>query len=347
MLFGYPIEATQENWFHECLIQIINTIHDNIIAGNEPPIWPEIIPENYRELLKNRAGLRDRLEIYKSEYVLLSTTDKNIINDTIIKQNRIQELLACNSNCMQLEELPDTVQEPIRELFKFAFSLLSDLKIRDRQYSFIYNTFHKKDCPFCGCESFDAPGAPREDLDHYLPLSLYPFAGINLTNLVPMGIKCNERYKLAKNILLDNLGNRRKAFFPYSDIHISISLKNSIFFENDDGILPNWIIDFEPTLDECNSWDDIFNIRQRYKRDVLDPSFENWFGCFRKWFLTKKEILNFNSIYSALIIYKQDLNDMDSSGRDFLRPVIFDMFIYQIENGNERLNNLLNDLVTI
>ena len=83
-------------------------------------------------------------------------------------------------------------------------------------------------CPFCGCEYFDAPGAPREDLDHYLPKSLYPFAAANLRNLVPMGMKCNERYKLAQDILRDAAGVRRRSFDPYAERQIKVILDNSV-----------------------------------------------------------------------------------------------------------------------
>ena len=27
MLFGYPIAATAENWLHECLVEMVQTIH--------------------------------------------------------------------------------------------------------------------------------------------------------------------------------------------------------------------------------------------------------------------------------------------------------------------------------
>ncbi|MCK7494405.1 MAG: hypothetical protein MZW92_26920 [Comamonadaceae bacterium] len=58
--------------------------------------------------------------------------------------------------------------------------LLTKIGIRDRRYQAIYKSAMYHMCPFCGCEYFDAPGAPREDLDHYLAKSRYPFAAVNL-----------------------------------------------------------------------------------------------------------------------------------------------------------------------
>ena len=115
----------------------------------------------------------------------------------LVQQNRIADLAICATDCEILSDLPKAIQAPVAEPCNFAFELLTGLGVRDRHYRAIYTTVPYHVCPFCGCEYFDAPGAPREDLDHYLPRNLYPFAAANLRNLVPMGMKCNERYKLA------------------------------------------------------------------------------------------------------------------------------------------------------
>lgn len=49
MLFGYPIEATEENWFHDCILEIISTINTNTRQHTQVPPWPDIIPEAHRE----------------------------------------------------------------------------------------------------------------------------------------------------------------------------------------------------------------------------------------------------------------------------------------------------------
>ena len=90
-------------------------------------------------------------------------------------------------------------------------------------------------CPFCALEYFDAPGAPREDLDHYLAVSRYPFAAANLRNLTPMGMKCNERHKGDGDILRDEAGNRRQSFDPYVERELQVSVLNSIPFAQADG----------------------------------------------------------------------------------------------------------------
>ena len=51
MLFGYPIEATSENWLHECLEQILIFIHNNLTDSNISTDWAEAISEPYKNLL--------------------------------------------------------------------------------------------------------------------------------------------------------------------------------------------------------------------------------------------------------------------------------------------------------
>ena len=83
-------------------------------------------------------------------------------------------------------------------------------------------------CPFCGLSRMDNEhNGTREDYDHFLPKSLYPFNSLNFKNLVPTCLKCNRTYKGSKDPLYkDNI--RRKAFFPFAinqlQIEISISL---------------------------------------------------------------------------------------------------------------------------
>jgi hypothetical protein len=235
VLYGYPVAATAENWLHETLCTMLESIHNSVEAGTSPPSWPDIIPATHRAQLRTRVGLRDRLVRYNAALSRLSADNRRKVLTCLSQQNLIETLVSCNANCDLLSDLPTLVREPIVDLFEFAFSLLTALGIRDRQYHIIYTDAAYHVCPFCGCEYFDAPGAAREDLDHYLVRNLYPFAAANLKNLVPMGTKCNARYKQAQDILRDNQGVRRKSFNPYADRKLDVILDRSIPFGGVDG----------------------------------------------------------------------------------------------------------------
>ena len=349
MLFGYPIAATAENWLHECLCAMVQMIHASHDAGQAVPAWPDIIPAIHRSNLRRRTGLRDRLGQYSTVAEMLSVLERQRVLTCLAQQNRITDLVMCATDCESLTDLPKTIQTPVADLFGFAFELLTGLGVRDRHYHAIYTAASYHVCPFCGCEYFDAPGAPREDLDHYLPKSLYPFAAANLRNLVPMGMKCNERYKQAQDILRDAVGVRRQSFDPYAERQIKVTLDKSIPFGGADGQTPDWQIDFEPDCVECTTWDDVFHVRERIKRDVLNPSFRQWLGYFSAWF--KKRIGSANpgdtEVLDAIRTYTEDLELMGLKACEFLRAPVFQMLHRHCKAGDQRVLALMKSVVAM
>ena len=341
MLFGYPTAATQDNWFHDCLCEILQTIHTSKQRGQSPPTWPTIIPETHRTILRSRHGLRDRLNKYQAVIDKLNESELNQVINAVKQQNEIASLLAGNCDCETVDDLPQPIRHPVADLFAFAFKLLTDLGIRDRQYKVIYNMIPGQVCPFCGCEYFDAPGAPREALDHYLVEKDYPFAAANLHNLVPMGNKCNSRYKYTQNILYSDDGTRRRSYYPYNEHHkIQISLENSQPFGGSYKFfpVPLWQIDFQPNSEETATWDTVFHIRTRYIRDILNPEFKSWLREFRAWCLRNPISLTSNSKFLHEIERFSDFWATAEMGdRAFLKASVFRMLHQHCQQGNQRL----------
>jgi hypothetical protein len=244
-------------------------------------------------------------------------------------------------------DLRKGIRKPVAELFGFSFKLFAELGIRDRHYENIHCAITYHVCPFCGCEYFDAPGGPREDLDHYLPISRYPFAAVNLRNLVPMGMKCNECYKGAQDILRDAAGSRRRSFDPYGRREIHVSLDGSTLFDGEDSQTPDWRIAFNPDSPECETWDDTFQVRERIKRDVLAQSHRRWLEDFAKWFVRRTGIENLDDekIKEGLIIYAEDMDLMGFRAKEFLRGPVFRMLHAQCCQGHARLLAFMRNLV--
>jgi hypothetical protein len=232
MLFGYLINPNPENWLHECLYDIFNSIHDSLKTEYTLPTWPEIIPEKHRQKLQKRRGLKQKLNTYQTNLSLLTITEQDLILEALNEQNNISQLLSCQQvDCKTIDDLPSAIREPIKNLFEFAFDLLGELEIRDLHYRKIYKKIPFRVCPFCGYEKFSSPeiGSKREELDHYLLKKSYPFAGANLYNLIPMCHKCNSQYKHEENILYKKDGTRRKVFDPYNHTQIiQLSLDTSV-----------------------------------------------------------------------------------------------------------------------
>ena len=242
MLFGYPLAATQNNWLHDCVLEAVKKVHALVEARKRYPAWPEILPDKHQSTLKSRTGLRDRLKAYNTTLRKLSSKgERDAVLAAVTDQNRISDLLSNASNCATLDALPSGIHDAVTSLFDYAFELLADLKVRDEHYKVIYDAAIAHVCPFCGTERFDAPGAPREALDHYLAKSRYPFAAANLRNLVPMGHKCNSNYKRAVDVLYDANGGRRVVFDPYNHTNIYVVLDDSDPFDGSTPNTPRWI----------------------------------------------------------------------------------------------------------
>jgi hypothetical protein len=346
VLFGYPISATQNNWLHDCLCDAVRAIHAAVDAGKRYPKWPKILGAVYHPILSSRTGLRDRLKAYDRAVRRLDKPDQDVVLQALEAENRISDLVAGLQDCATIDALPDVVREPIEDLFGFAFGLLTDLTVRDQHYAAIYAAAPEHVCPFCGTEHFDAPGAAREALDHYLTRSRYPFAAANLRNLVPMGHKCNSSYKLASDLLRRADGSRRMAFDPYNHTKISVFLDDSDPFNGTTEYIPRWAFRFEPETPAVPTWDEVFSVCERYRRDHLDPSFRGWLDLFAR--VARREGVHPYSDAALVTALRRLEDDFQYSGlqdRAFLKAAVFRMLRRQCEAGHRRLLDMLRNLV--
>jgi hypothetical protein len=342
MLFAYPLPAAADNWLHDCMRGILEEVHRLVGGGSPIPAWPATVPAPHRNLLRRRHGLAARVTTYAAALATLIIDEQAIVLRTFTEQNQIATLLTCASNCSTLAALPAPIRAPATDLFDFAFDLLTDLDVRDRHYETICAALDHHVCPFCGDEGFDAPGGPREAFDHYLAKSRYPFAAANLRNLVPMGNKCNSRYKLNADILWNGT-TRRPAFDPYISRNVTLNLTRSVPFAGSDGIRPRWEIDFSPNCPEVVTWDSVFRIRERYSRDILDRYYTKWIGEFAGYCSINSLRLNDpDSIINCLLNYARCMDLYGFSDRGFLRAAMFRMLHAHCSAGNARLINLIS-----
>ena len=346
MLYAYPAAAVADNWLHEALCTMIRSIHDVLDARQPVPDWPRLLPAEFRDRLESRTGLRDRLQAYVAVAETVQPQDRERILRALVEQNAVERLLSCAGDCEALGDLPEPMRAPAADLFRFAFGLLAGLGVRDAHYRSVYEncTYHM--CPFCGCEYFDAPGAPRAALDHYLAFSRYPFAGVNLHNLVFMGERCNSRYKLAQDILRTDEGLRRRSYYPYGDIpEIAISLDNSVPFGGADGLLPDWNIEVNVESEEVDTWLTVFSIRERYARDVLDERFTSWLREFCWWSRSSRLTgTGDEAVLDAVERYATYLTALGLDDRAFLKSAVFRMLHKHCQDGDERLLAIVRDL---
>lgn len=350
MLFGYPEQATAENWIHDCVIAAVVEVHQRIAVGRRLPNWPEIIRPTHQDKLRRRTGLRDRLRAYATALRSLSPADRQLVLDALMAQNQISDLLARRSECRALEELPAAIRAPALSLFTYAFDLLTEFGTRQRQYEAVCKDIPVKLCPFCGCENLDAPGLPQEDLDHYLPRSRYPFAAANLRNLAPMGGRCNSSYKRTKDPLKRADGSRRRAFYPFSTITIRLSFRNSVVDELTPGpVISDWVIEFDPTDEPANTWDEIFQVRERWKENFLDDkTFKKWLREFSSYCRNPMQrIVSDEEVIDAIKRYHDYLAVCGLEGHAFLKAATFELVHRRCEAGSLRLLALFRTLAGV
>lgn len=345
MLFGYPIAATSDNWLHDCLVHAIQVIHQKVDAVEALPKWPEIFPTAHRTKVARLRTLPKLFEEYRAALALIPKADRDAVLDAMHAQNKIDDLLRCACDCPNISDLPETLRDPIKKVFDCGFDLLTDFKIRHEQYKHIHSNIGVRVCPFCGLEEFSAPHAPQEDFDHYLPRSIYPFAAANLKNLAPMGHKCNSDYKRAQDILNSDNGNRRRAFNPYQQNQVQISLLNSEVSSLTDGpFVRTWNLEITPLTPEVATWEKIFAVQGRYTTDVLeDRNFWDWIGDFKRWFVGRPvpnddEILIFEVSSYADVLVSSGFRD-----KAFMKAAVFKFLHSRLLAGCQRVLALMRD----
>lgn len=287
-------------------------------------------------------------------FAALDQPSRHAVRSALMAQNAIPAIFDGVSPWVRLEELPEGIREPTKNLFKFAFGLLTDVGLRDEHYRVIWqNLTQAKICPFCGLERLKHPNQPRPDLDHYLPISRYPFAGANLRNLVPMGGDCNSAFKAQDDVVFDVVTNmRRRCCDPYVGPVFSVSLDGSELFQNDRTIrrLPAWDIALLGDDDCAATWETIFQIRRRYF-DLLNEEYHSWIDHFGRWCADERsgvELTDAPSVVAAISQYYDTILQEGLADTNFLKRATFQMLRCKLEAGpdTDRIASWLKYLVS-
>lgn len=359
MLFTYSTRSLAENWLNQTVIQILTFGMQEIINGRTAPPWPGIIPTERKLQLKARSGIGKRIRFFWEQFTLLDRPKQEALLEALGQQTRLPDILFDDATCTRIDRFPDDIQEATIGLFRFLFEeqlisiKVSDKCLRDIHYTVIHTDIPSRICPFCGLGYFRAPGAPRHALDHYMPITKYPFIGSDFRNLPPMCSECNSDFKKSTDILYDGNGIRLRCVDPYKGPTFKISLANSLPFEGPvrDGIqLPLWKIEFIGGPNEqAENWDRIFKIRERYSRDVLNTEFRSWLAHFVSWFLGSRDgEKSGEEIVVSIPDYIANVIQDGFSERAFLKAEVFRLFYSKCLTPEyaEEMKYFFEDLIT-
>lgn len=162
----------------------------------------------------------------------------------------------------------------------------------------------------------DEKNISRPDYDHLLSKSEFIFSSVNMKNLVPMGDDCNSLKGEQSLLHTDQIfTNRTLAFYPYSNPPHPFE---QFTFKLTCSRMPtkkekgNWKVDIIPNdlsdtdlLDKIDSWNRVYNIKNRYSKYVCDNH--------RNWIEGEFKITSINTIDELNILLQTQLNRLPYS----------------------------------
>lgn len=283
MLYTFPIGATDENWISATLLDVLRMALEALKQGNEPREFQDAIPAAYQAEFMRGTKFQELYREFIDQSRLLTPAECGLVLSALMEQNNFPAVFTSNTPCSSIEGTLPAVHEASKNLFKHAFEKLSVLKTPGSQQT-IRAGYHQLvgahlpygSCPFCGYELLEAvdPDLVDPDLDHYLAVSKYPFAGVNLRNLTAMGTICNRSYKGAQDILCDEHGHRVDCIDPYGNEQVTISLEGTVLLPGE-GQGPAWSLAFNPDAKSQN-WRRVFRLESRLKATVLEKRYQKW-----------------------------------------------------------------------
>jgi hypothetical protein len=214
-----------------------------------------------------------------NEFKGLQPKEIKTLRKRFIANNNIQALCEGRETPIIYSQFSKSVLDQTIKVFfsKLYSSGFFDLKIvkdnigvdlRDHYENFA-RTNDIPCCPFCGLQPMDTEYDPtREAYDHYLPASKYPFNSVNLRNLAPACHKCNSQNKGAKDPLIDDEGNSRRAFYPYSQTNYNIEVSLTFLCGNRS---PSALDEIQVNLEcpgyeqELETWNALYKVKERLK----------------------------------------------------------------------------------
>jgi len=335
MLYTYKYT---ENHRIESLQKYIEFFFETMFREEETTFTDNLIHENFKGIVNSCTNLGTYLKNVFEEYKKLDKQSRDCVIEGFKNNNLIDKLC-----CGEVEPIHYAdISKPLSEYLKELFIYLYDGVLNTSAYIFNHSNMKEhfdesrqlnkkyKYCPFCGLyrlnSNFDIK---RDEYDHYLPKTKYPFNSVNFRNLVPICNECNTKYKKAKDPLFkdDDKSKRRKVFYPYDTIMDNMNFKLLIVSQGESYITDDDLsIEITSNLnryEEIESWDDIFEIKKRYVAEIKDK-INMWLESFIIHIYKKakdRQGFDFNRLLDE---YLSDLDYLRFDEQNFLKRAAFE-----------------------
>jgi hypothetical protein len=219
------------------------------------------------------------LEAIFNAYAGLNAAQKQTVQNAYAANVDIENICNTTVTPVKYTQLPAPIRKPIKSLYD---NLWGDNKALGYVHVVAscgtvkahFDDFRRVNknsvCPFCGLEGLECEHDDgRDDYDHYLHKSKYPFISVHFMNLFPMCHKCNSKSKGQKDAPFNDAGVQRPIYFPLENNPNGHSIAVSINSATTDLSTPaSWTlnIDCQPVANvpKKDAWIDIFKIKTRY-----------------------------------------------------------------------------------
>jgi len=285
---------------------------------------------------KNEVQVDDRLKAIFTAYAALQPAGKAICKKAYSNNNNVTGVCNMTVEPVKYKTLPAGIRTPIKNLYD---NLWGENKILG--YSNVvakcgtlkehFTEFRENNnysvCPFCGidsliCKSDDG----KDDYDHYLPKSKYPFISVNFENLLPMCHNCNSKNKgQVDTPFVKDTTIQRPLYYPLDNSISNHKIIVTISGGNYDLSDPTtWTLKIvcEPftNVTRKESWVEIFKIEKRYKSIIADES-KTWKG----WIFEKhRKLCKKNNV--AYSVFHEVVIDDFSDCFNINKGIIIDSF---------------------
>lgn len=306
-------------------IEFENGVFDDIFF--EPDF--KDIAISHRKIIRGRC--KEIYDVIKNK----SQADKTALCDEIRNSNNIQNICSGNYTPKIFGKNETGIYKLLKEFFidlyeqvldGDAFNEKFNTSLKEHSQKFSEFNSNLTLCPLCGIgelkKQFDTI---RDQYDHYLPISLYPFSAVNLRNLVPTCEGCNSTtVKGNKDVVTISRG---KLFFLYQENYNGITLTCNIISDHVDIDNIEWEITYvnpDGYADEIESWKSIYCIEKRY-RGYIKGRIGKWYKHY--WEYMRDSDLNNLSQEEKNKSYNVYLKYDKSLGLTFIRKPALEGFL--------------------
>jgi hypothetical protein len=319
----YRYIHTVHSKLHDYVLAFFLKIETDTFGFRDELFELEFLPivNRHHQILKERFKT-----IY--DYVnSLSETNRKLFCQRIFESNQIE--MICRGEYRpkaftgDLTEIEVTLKQLFLDLYiqvldGSPFQESANTTLREHFNQFCDTNEDITLCPFCGIgELKKSQDKTRDQYDHYLPKSLYPFSSINFQNLVPSCKDCNSfDVKGNKDTIAVSTG---KFFFPYDDNHKELSLVLNVRQDNAEIAKIDWELVFnspDNKNDEIQSWKSIYSIEDRYQGYIQSRT-KKWYTHFYEY---NKSLKSSGIDHSTRIIcYMKYIEQDNNLGLSYIR----------------------------